>query len=180
MEEDNLLMQRAAAGDKDAFEALVLRHRDHAVRFAARFTANRFDAEDIVQECFAKLYVRRKQWKDGASFKAYLYTIIRNRCTDLSRLKRETAALSEEELELVSREGLPETTALAKEERERVSLAVSRLKPEYRTALYLFAYEQMDYRSIAKVMGKTQAQIKIILHRARKTLKKQLLRREKE
>ncbi len=62
---------------------------------------------------------------------------------------------------------------LAREERERISLdTVSRLKPEYRTALYLFAYEQMNYRSIAKVMGKTQAQIKITLHRARKIFEK--------
>ena len=173
MEEDNLLMRRAANGDKEAFETLVLRHREHAVRFAARFTANRYDAEDIVQECFAKLYVRREQWKDGASFKAYLYTMIRNRCTDFFRLKREKPEVSEEELELISREGLPE-------ERERIFDTVSRLKPEYRTALYLFAYEQMNYREIAKVMGKTQAQIKITLHRARKSLKKQLLRRESE
>ena len=180
MEEDNLLMRRAANGDKEAFETLVLRHRDHAVRFAARFTANRYDAEDIVQECFAKLYVRREQWKDGASFKAYLYTMIRNRCTDFFRLKREKPEVSEEELELISREGLPETTVLAREERERIFDTVSRLKPEYRTALYLFAYEQMNYREIAKVMGKTQAQIKITLHRARKSLKKQLLRRESE
>ena len=90
MEEDNLLMRRAANGDKEAFETLVLRHREHAVRFAARFTANRYDAEDIVQECFAKLYVRREQWKDGASFKAYLYTMIRNRCTDFFLKTRKT------------------------------------------------------------------------------------------
>ena len=69
---------------------------------------------------------------------------------------------------------------MAREERERIFDTVSRLKPEYRTALYLFAYEQMNYREIAKVMGKTQAQIKITLHRARKSLKKQLLRRESE
>lgn len=89
MGEDDQLMRQAAQGDKQAFETLVLKYREHAVRFAVRFTADRYDAEDIVQECFAKLYVRRNHWREGASLKTYLYAMIRNQCTDLSRTRRE-------------------------------------------------------------------------------------------
>lgn len=49
------------------------------------------------------------------------------------------------------------------------------LPPDYRTVLYLFAFEQMPYGEIAKIMGKSAAQIKITMYRARKALKKKLL-----
>lgn len=175
MGEDDQLMRQAAQGDKQAFETLVLKYREHAVRFAVRFTADRYDAEDIVQECFAKLYVRRNHWREGASLKTYLYAMIRNQCTDLSRTRREWSELCEEELLLYSREGLPEASVLAKEDFSRLKSAFMALPPDYRTVLYLFAFEQMPYGEIAKIMGKSAAQIKITMYRARKALKKKLL-----
>ena len=172
--QDERLVRLAVQGDKAAFEALVLKYRENAVRFAARFTANHFDAEDIVQECFAKLYVRLGQIKAGVSFKAYLYTIIRNQCTDFFRTRNQWSPLCEEELSLISQRGLPEPALLSKEEKEQLQQAIAGLSPDYRAALYLFAVQQMSYQQVAKVMHNTGPQVKITIYRARKALKKSL------
>ena len=83
---DNELAGWAAAGDADAFRALLGRHYDGIFRLAFRFTGHRADAEDIAQDVCVGLADRLGSFRGEAKFSTWLYRIVVNVCRD--RLRR--------------------------------------------------------------------------------------------
>jgi RNA polymerase sigma-70 factor (ECF subfamily) len=161
------MMVLVQGGDREAFETLVLRHRIPAIRFAQRYIRDEFTAEDIVQDSFTIIYVKRMAYNTKYSFKTFLYTIIRNKCIDyLRKIKHQSL----EEVEIIASSA--EEVVIDKEERKEVRRLVSTLNEEYQRAIYLYEYEDMSYKEIAKIMNKTVAQIKITIFRARKKIQK--------
>lgn len=146
----------------------MLRHRQKAVRFAAGMVGDSFTAEDIVQEAFAKAWFRLDGYRPSASFKSWLYTIIRNRCIDHLRSSRPSQPL--EWAEALPAGPTPEELLVQKEEWREFSLLWNALGEEARCALYLFAVEEMSYADIGKAMEKNTGQVKMIIYRARKKL----------
>lgn len=167
LSEDNLIMGLVKDGDREAFEALVLKHRMPAVRFAQKYVGDEYIAEDIVQDSFAIIYIKRMEYKPKHSFKTFLYTVIRNKCIDYLR-KQKNVSIDEVELYTPS----AEEVVVDREERSRAAELLRSLNNEYQRALYLFEYEDMSYKEIAKVMNKTVAQVKITIFRARKKIMK--------
>lgn len=172
MYDDNELMMKVQEGNKEAYEKLVIKHREKSISFANSFVFDLYAAEDIVQNCFAKIYIRRMSYKPSYSFKTYLFTVIRNACIDYLR-----SSTLKFQVDLESIRELEDKKALeTQENKEKVEKALSIIKGlqnHYKTALYLFAVEEMTYEEIGKIMGKPVAQVKITIHRARKKLKKQ-------
>lgn len=171
MAEDEALLLRAQRGDTEAFEQLVLHYRPHAVRFAQSMVRDAFYAEDIAQECFAKVYLRLGDYRAGTSFKSWLFAIIRNRCIDFMRGRRQELPL--EQAGDVPDALTPENALQRKESWQAFASGWQRLPEDSRTALYLFAAEGMQYGEIARVMGKNVPQVKMMMYRARKKLKQQ-------
>jgi RNA polymerase sigma-70 factor (ECF subfamily) len=166
-------MERVKGGDRLAFETLVLAHRAAAVAFAAGILSDYHLAEDVVQESFARVYLRRMDYTPSHTFKTYLYTIIRRRCIDgLRRAKRDPADLAAEYPPLPAEEGDPEAIYLGEEERRQLRRELALLPAPQRAALYLYAVEGMPYKDIAAVQGVSVAKVKIDLHRARKTIRR--------
>lgn len=160
---------QAQAGDTAAFEALVLHYRPQAVRFAASIIHDAFHAEDIAQESFAKVYWHLADFKRGTSFKSWLFTIVRNRCIDHLRSKKPVCEL--DEAFFLAGGDEPEPALMGKEEWEAFKSQWAALPGDARTALYLFAVEEMSYEQISQVMSKSVSQIKMLLHRTRKKLR---------
>jgi RNA polymerase sigma-70 factor (ECF subfamily) len=172
-QDDNLLMERVKNGDRQAFEALVLAHREAAVSFAAGILSDYHLAEDVVQESFARVYLRRMDYASSHTFKTYLYTIIRRRCIDdLRRAKRDPADLVAEYPPLPASESDPAAAYLRKEERQHLRQELALLPAPWRAALYLYAVEGMPYKDIAAIQGVSVAKVKIDLHRARQTIRR--------
>ncbi len=171
MHEDNILMERTQNGDKTAYESLVLKHRKKSIEFANSFLLNLSTAEDVVQECFAKVYINRHLYKPTYSFKTYLFTIIRNRCIDELRKEKHRTTVNIDDIYHVSDGSTPEQQLLTKETSQTIFTMLNSLQDNYKTALYLFAVDGMSYKQIAKVMQKTVPQVKILIFRARKKLK---------
>ena len=88
--------------------------------------------------------------------------------------KYNRVSLVEEYPEEASEEELLEDRVIRKEEKRELYQALKSLKEEYQQALYLIDLEEMSYSQAAEIMGKSQAQIKILIFRARKALKKVL------
>lgn len=164
-------------GSKDAFETLALRYRAGSVGFAFTFLHHAQDAEDAVQDCLARLWIHREDWKPADSFKPYLYAAIRNRCIDLLRSRRVPPARLDE-LEDLEGASSPETEYIRRERLEGVAALINGLRDDYRTALYLTAVQGMRYDQAAAVMKKSVPQVKITLFRARKKLKTAVLEGE--
>lgn len=170
MDDDKSLMLKFQKGDKEAFEELILKYRDNAVNFATRFVHDYYIAEDIVQECFAYLYVNRGKYNIKFSFKTYLFTMIKNKAIDYIRKWNRVSPYSEVEINEINTNS-PEEIYLQKEENEEINQNIKKLKDDYRTVVYLIDYEGFTYKETATIMKKTVSQIKIMVYRARKKLK---------
>src|SRR5919109_5172212 len=82
---DSDLISRAAGGDPTAFQALVERHRSMVYRVAYQFAGNHYDAEDIAQEVFIKVYRSLDTFRRDAQLTSWLYRIVMNACIDHRR-----------------------------------------------------------------------------------------------
>lgn len=171
MSDDNELMARAQDGDDSAYEALVLKYRGAVIRFAAGMVSDIETAEDIAQECFAKIYINRMSYKPSHSFKTYLYAVIRNQCVDHLRSMRSESVVPLDDISEIHDGDTPDVLLFREERIAEALKMLNSLEADYKTALYLFAVDGMSYAEIAKVMKKTVPQIKITIHRARKKLK---------
>lgn len=161
--------------DRAAFAALVEEHQDRLVGFLYRFTRSRQDAEDLAQDTFVKAYRNIHRYDSKYSFSTWLYTIARRTAYNHFRDTKPTSAL---DFDLVDTSEAPDEEASRGDERSWVWEAAKELKADYREALILKYIDDLAIEEIAKIMGKSQTNIKIILFRARNALKR--MRKEKE
>lgn len=171
---DNELMQRLIdLDDMSAFDTLVLRHRKSAVAFAQRYTNDYHFAEDLAQEAFARIYLKRQQYKNTqGEFRTYLFHILRNICIDHYR---KNARSREEKLyeDLPDDvEASPEETSIRHETYGFLRRLFHTLDEQYRTVLYLQEFEGLSYQKIAEAMGLSEGQVRMLLYRGRKKFKK--------
>jgi RNA polymerase sigma-70 factor (ECF subfamily) len=171
-DEDNILMEKVKNNDKSAYETLVIKHRAKAINFAYSFISDLYESEDIVQECFAKVYINRIEYKPLNTFKTYLFTVIRNSCIDYLRKNKKIRTINLDDISEISDNIAPEDSFIQTERITKIFKHLESLPDDYKTALYLLAFDEMTYEEIAKVMQKSIAQVKVIIHRARKKLKK--------
>src|ERR671923_2728417 len=85
------LVSRAAGGDSAAFQTLVEQHRSMVYRVAYQFAGNHYDAEDIAQEVFIKVYRSLDRFRQDAQLTSWLYRIVMNACIDHRRRQRASA-----------------------------------------------------------------------------------------
>lgn len=166
---DHELMARLAAGDGDAMEELMRRHRAFAVREARRLLGDDTLAEDMAQEAFARVYMARGQYRPTCAFRTWLLAVVRNLCVDQLRRRR---------LCPVPSDRLPEGTSpsaenefLALESRMRLWNELAALSEADAGLLTGYALEGMSYRELADRDHLSMAQVKIRLHRIRKRLR---------
>ena len=91
--DERALVARANRGDADAFEALYRLHRDWVVALARRFTGDRDDALDALQETFVHLFGRFPGFTLTSTLRAYLYPVVRHVCISLARKRRRVVPL---------------------------------------------------------------------------------------
>jgi RNA polymerase sigma-70 factor (ECF subfamily) len=173
---DELLLERAGAGESAAFLDLYERHRDPVFRFAYRLSGSVERAEDITHDCFLGLLRKPENFRPGrATLRTYLLAAARNLWfKQLRTLDRETELdeFSDASFESLRRGPLREI--LDEELAETVKKAVSDLPPLQREALVLFEYEGLGLHQIAEIVGADVGAIKARLHRARQGLKSSL------
>ncbi len=175
---DRLLLQRAAAGDPDAFTEIFRRYQHVVYRFARAMTGCPAAAEDIAQDVFVVVLRDLGRYDpDRASFTTYLYGVVRNLSRD--RLRRERRFFP---LDLIA--GNRRTTyevdpadamagaALAAE----VRLALQRLPPRYREVILLCDVHNLSYEEAAVVVRISIPAVRSRLHRGRQLLRRRLAR----
>lgn len=170
---DQELMCLVKQDDRQAFEILVLRHREKAEHFCQSILHDEDMAQDIVQDSFADVYVQRAAYQSNFSFTTYLYTLIRHKTIDYLRKNSRVEVTEEERLQLYEGTGKsPEELVIAKEYKNQIQIWLEMLPPNHRQALYYYCMDELSYDDIARKMDKSVAQIKIYIHRARKKLQK--------
>lgn len=81
-------------GDESMLEKLVATYSDGLVAFAYCIVSDSAVAEDVVEDAFATLIVRRRHFSPKAKFKTYLYKIVRNKCLDYLRFHKKFVPFS--------------------------------------------------------------------------------------
>lgn len=174
-ETDKEQYQQFLSGSNEAFELLVIKYKDHLIYFINRYTKNITVAEDLAQDAFVELLVHKERYDFSVSFKTYLFTIGRNKAVDYIR-KNQRVWFVDELPEQADEAGL-EQSVIQEDSKKLLYQTMKKLKPDYQAAISLIDLEGMSYAQAANVLGKSDAQMKILIHRARKGLKK-LMERE--
>lgn len=169
--------------DRAAFEKLSLPHLDAVYRLALQLVRNPEDAADLVQETYLKALRAAGRFEErGGGIRPWLFKILHN--VFYSRVGRKgTGPITADDLDRVG-DGAPgpgeagpgrDLSSLDWEHVDgRLKAAVDRLRPEYRTALLLWAVEGLKYREIAEIQEIPIGTVMSRLHRARSILADQL------
>lgn len=171
---------------REDFEREALVHMNALFRFARRLTGNDGDADDLLQECYARALRFWHNYRSGTNCKAWLFRIMHNlHINRWQAKKRAPASTSLEDAEdhyLYNRlqdprqslEGNPEIEFLASNPAPQIREALGALPTEFRTPVLLCDVEGMSYHEIAKIMDIPVGTVRSRLNRARRRLQKLL------
>lgn len=151
-ESDDELMLLARGGAADAFEALVRRHQDRALRIAARYVGDA--AGDVVQEAFLDIYRALPRYRAQGKFLAYLHRVLLNQCRMAFRADgSRNSALRRASTDVEPPAGTARDLILREERRKDVDRAVRRLGRKVREVVILRFAGELSYQEIAEVLA---------------------------
>jgi RNA polymerase sigma-70 factor (ECF subfamily) len=154
------------------FDSVLRDNRDTVFNLLFRLTGDRHVSEDLFQETFLRVYRGLENFRGDAKFSTWVYTIALNVFRDHLRKNRGTHdPMEAENREVLVDRMTPEEQYLAHEEKSRVQGHVRALRPVLRVPVVLYYIEGLTVARICELTGRSQSDIKVSLHRARKILK---------
>jgi len=170
---DQLLLQRLAEGDKQAFQQLFDRYWDQLYGAGLRLTKSPEQARDLAQDIFLKLWDNRERLSGVKNLPSYLYTIIRNLVHDQIRTRVFRESNREFLISYFSYQDCSPQEMLEKKQLgEILNQAVARLSPKLREVFILSRFEGLSHEEIAKRLHITPLSSKTYIVRALITLRK--------
>lgn len=175
-QDDDILMQRTAAGDEQAFQHLVARWEQPVFAFLLHMLGSVEEAEDLAQETFVKVYDQARRYEPAGRFRSWLLRIAGNRARSALRRRKVLRWVSFDRAshDRASPQDDPGRRLERRETAERVRAAVAELPERQRAAVVLKRFQGLSYREIAEILDTTDAAVESLLQRAATTLRRRL------
>jgi RNA polymerase sigma-70 factor (ECF subfamily) len=181
---DQQLVVRAQAGDKRAFELLVIKYQRKVERLLSRIIRNQDEIQDVAQESFIKAYRALANFRGDSAFYTWLYRISVNTAKNYlvnqgRRAPTSTGYDAEEAESFEDAVGLrdnatPDALLMSKQIAEIVNTTIDKLPEELRTAITLREIDGMSYEEIAQIMDCPIGTVRSRIFRAREAVAAQL------
>jgi RNA polymerase sigma-70 factor (ECF subfamily) len=181
---DLVCMVRLREGDDLALNELMERWQNPLHSFILRYVGNHRDSIELAEEAFVRVYQHRSRFNFKSKFSTWLLTIATNLCRHHARWRKrhptisldEAASIDEESGEnlFISAEEIPSDLASRTELAKLVREEIQKLPHDLKTAVLLFAYDELSYAEIGVILGCTPKAVETRLYRVRKLLAKSL------
>ena len=164
-------------GKKDAFEILYNKYKNKITYFIYNIVKDYEKAEDIMQETF--IYVMENKLKEGYSFKYYLYLVAKSKAINYINTEKRREDINEKyifkEVKSVEQDVID---IIEKEENKKVLVeSINELDEKYRNSIYLVKIEGLSYKETAEILGESLSNVKTLIHRGKKELRKILIKK---
>ena len=174
MSHDHALIDKALAGQAEAYEELVRRYQNRLFNTLVHITGCRSEAEDVTQEAFTQAFVKLSSFRRDSQFYTWLYRIAYNRWVSRQRKKRPTSSLEHRQqdhgFEPVDPRQSAEEMMEQRDDLRVLQSALRQLPEEFRQVLVLRELEGRSYDEIADLAELPVGTVRSRLHRARKQL----------
>ncbi len=173
-EHDRILLDRVAAGDERAFEALYERHATALFAYARTLLGESGPAEEALQDTFVAVWHNAAAFEGRSAVRTWLFGICRRQALKRTRGQQLRVVPVEDAVSVASDAPEPETVVLARADAEAVAAAFTRLPAHHREVLQLAFAAGLPVTEIARVLGVPVGTVKSRLFHARATLAKAL------
>lgn len=167
--------RRYLDGDDNGIVEIIKNYKDGLTLFINGYVGNIFISEDLTEDVFFKLAVKKPHYSGRSSFKTWIYAIARNTALDYIR---KNSKLLKEPIEFFSNyiveESNTEKEYLIKERQIILHQSMKRLNHEYYRVLYLVYFENFTNKQVSQILKKSNRQTENLIYRAKKALKTQL------
>ncbi len=167
METDDDLMMRFKGGDPNAFELLYDRYEAQLFGLCLRLVGSRAEAEDALQDAFAKVVDRRDSFEPRGRFRSWIFTIVRFTCMDRLRVQKAEQQFLDQ-VHASDRAEAHESEMLARTDVNRLLMSLPMDQREVLVLHRLYGFSQAE---IAEMLGGTEAGVRQKSYRALKALR---------
>ncbi len=166
------IIQRILNGETALYENFLNAYGQQVFTLIVRIVANQEDAEELTQDTFLKAFQHLSSFKGNSSFSTWIYSIAYNTAISYARKKKyDTFNMDDALLANISDQQVDE--ALNEEGEERIlelNRAIERLNSDERALITLFYHEEKPLNEVALILGLTESNAKVKLHRIRKKI----------
>lgn len=163
-------------GEKSAFELLYNKYKDKIQYFVYNIVKDYQKAEDITQDVF--IYVMQNKIKEGYTFKYYLYLVAKSRAYNLINMKKRRTEINADYYNGTEQVGQDVADIVTKNEKRKAIInSIDMLDDRYKNAIYLVKIEELTYQETAQILGESVQNVKNLIHRGKKELRKILIKK---
>lgn len=174
---DEKLYNAYLSGEKQAFEYIYNKYKSKIEYFIYNIVKDYQKAEDLTQETF--IYVMQNKLQEGSSFKYYIYLVAKSKAFNYINVEKRRYEINKQYVlndnEEVSNDILEEI--MKEETKNEVLKGIDELDEKYKNAMYLVNIEGLSYEETAKILDETLSNTKTLIHRGKKQLRKNLIKK---
>lgn len=166
------IIRRILRGETALYETVMKQYGQQVFSLIARIICNQAEAEELTQDVFLKAFQHLSSFKAESSFSTWIYSIAYNTAISAARKRKfDTFAMDDALLANISEHEIDETLNDESEEMiMKLNRAIDKLSSDERALITLFYYEEKTMNETAQILGLTESNAKVKLHRIRKKI----------